>query len=529
MTFALIKTKTQSKIDSTINNVPKRLKYIRLIRKYHKYFSLVLSIFIIFFAISGIILNHRITFSGIDINRTFLPAEYRYDNWNNGAVKGITTIGNDSLLIWGNIGIWLTNNEMNKFSNYYVGFPKGQDNSKIFSLIKSTKGNMYAASQSGIYGFNSSANEWQKLKGENNTGRTVKLLEYDNKIYAMTRSEILQFSDNINAEIGNSTFLNKPEDYTHNASLFKTLWIIHSGKILGTGGKLFVDLIAIIFIFLTITGLIYLFAPKLLKRIKGKLNFKRKVKSFNKSAVRLHNHIGIWSAVFLAITAITGMFLRPPLLIPIAKLEVPIIKGTYLDNPNVWNDKLRDFVYDEGLDEFIISTSEGFYSISTDFSGSPKRFEASPPVSVMGINVFEEKEAGVYMVGSFSGLYLWVPAMNFIQDFITKQDNYRSALVAKPFGNTAVSGYYSNNIDNEILFEYGKGALGLVQTAQFPEMPPEIIESSPMPLWNLALEVHTGRIYNLIFGKLGFFFIPLAGLSILFVIISGVILWILKR
>ena len=58
---------------------------------------------------------------------------------------------------------------------------------------------------------------------------------------------------------------------------------------------------------------------------------------------------------------------------------------------------------------------------------------------------------------------------------------------------------------------------------------PEIIASQPMSLWNVALKVHTARIYKFMFGSLYILFIPLAGLLILFILISGLIVWLKKH
>ncbi len=80
---------------------------IQFFRKYHKWISVVFTLFIILFAVSGIILNHRKLLSGIDVNRKLLPDEYAYKNWNNAAVKSTLKLSNDSILIYGNIAYGL--------------------------------------------------------------------------------------------------------------------------------------------------------------------------------------------------------------------------------------------------------------------------------------------------------------------------------------------------------------------------------------------------------------------------------------
>ncbi len=80
----------------------KKLKWI------HRWFSLVLGLFLILWAVSGIVLNHRGLFSRVEVNRSLLSENYHYTNWNNASVRSGLPLGGDSLLIYGNIGIYLT-------------------------------------------------------------------------------------------------------------------------------------------------------------------------------------------------------------------------------------------------------------------------------------------------------------------------------------------------------------------------------------------------------------------------------------
>ena len=40
------------------------------------------------FCLSGIMLNHRELVADINIDRSFLPADYRYNKWNMGLLRG---------------------------------------------------------------------------------------------------------------------------------------------------------------------------------------------------------------------------------------------------------------------------------------------------------------------------------------------------------------------------------------------------------------------------------------------------------
>lgn len=58
-------------------------------------------------------------------------------------------------------------------------------------------------------------------------------------------------------------------------------------------------------------------------------------------ALKWHNKPGVILFAFLLILAVSGAFLRPPLLIAIIRTKMKTIPGTKLHKPNVWHDKLR--------------------------------------------------------------------------------------------------------------------------------------------------------------------------------------------
>ena len=86
---------------------PVTAKWIRKIKKYHKWPGIVVSLFALLFAFSGIILNHREVITSVDIPRKWMPPGYQYNNWNLSGLRSSLQIGEDSLLVYGNIGIWM--------------------------------------------------------------------------------------------------------------------------------------------------------------------------------------------------------------------------------------------------------------------------------------------------------------------------------------------------------------------------------------------------------------------------------------
>jgi hypothetical protein len=496
-------------------------------KKYHKWPSLFLAFSLLLFAFSGIVLNHRDFFSKIDVNRKILPKVYHYKNWNLAAVKGAIEIGDDSLLIYGNVGIWLTDKDLKAYADFNSGFPKGVDNRKTFSVFQTSGGQILAGTLSGFYRYSQQDKSWKPIHIPIKDKRILGFTQKDELVYIIGRSDIFIARDENPLDIKR---IDVPHAIQHDYSvtLFRTLWVMHSGKLFGKAGQLFVDLMAAILIFLTLTGLIYFFVPKLLKRLKNKKSTASRIKSINRFSIKWHNLTGYYTVIILIIISFTGIFLRPPFLIPIANIRVPAMKYTWLDNPNPWFDRLRDIVYDETHDMFIVSTSDGFYYTTDNFASPLKGFQTEPPVSVMGINVFKKTGSGKYLVGSFSGIYDWIPAHHYISDHVSGNPLKVEGARGNPFGNIPVAGMINVN-GEDYIFEYLRGAINYNGELQFPEMPEQIIRESPISLWNLSLEIHTGRIFSFLLGDFYILYIPVVGIGTMLILVSGFVIWWRKK
>lgn len=534
----------------------------RFFRKYHKWFSLTATLFILFFAISGMILNHRELLSRVDLNRKLLPPVYRYNNWNLAAVKGAEQLGADSTVVFGNIGVWLTDRSFRMFTDMNCGFPPGIDNRKINTLFYDRQAGLYAGTLFGLYRYDFGQKCWQNIPLPSGNERIVKILRAGDSLMVMSRS-LLMVSEILikpaaidradrrgsvqQAGVGQyagatgnpglkssagSPFhvipLPQAEGSDGKVGLFRTFWVLHSGEIYGLAGKLIVDAVGLLFILLCVTGLIYFFVPYRLKQLKD--GFRRaKLQRFNKLSLKWHNVAGSWAILILILTTFTGMFLRPPLLIPIASSRISPIPYSELDNPNPWFDKLRDLHYDAGRRRFLIATNEGLFETGSDFRDKLHPFALQPPVSVMGINVLEKNGDSSYLVGSFSGIFEWNPMTGGVTDHITKLPFKETGGGGPPFGSVSVAGYIRVNDSTEIIFDYARGVMSVRGRNPLPPMPPEIIAESPVSLWNTALEIHTGRIFQPLIGEFYILVVPLVGMATLFILVSGFFSWWLGK
>jgi hypothetical protein len=315
-----------------------------------------------------------------------------------------------------------------------------------------------------------------------------------------------------------------PDGYDNKVGLFKTLWVVHSGEIYGEVGKLIVDVVGLIFIFLTITGLI-LFVNKyrIRSRKKKETDTSGLVKT-NRWNLKWHNKIGWTTLALLTITTATGMFLRPPLLIAIAEATVGKLPYTILDTDNAWFDKLRRIIYDDDSNTFIIGTNSGIYYSDDDFSSTLHSFSEQPPVSVMGINAFEQVDRTEFLVGSFEGLFHWNSESGTITDYVEKRTYRKPQRRGPPIGEHMITGYISDYRGEEVYFDYNLGAITLVGNETFPAMPPAV-RNQPISLWNFMLEVHTARIFQPFIGGFYILIIPVLGILSLFVLVSGLVVW----
>ncbi|MFC2102785.1 hypothetical protein ACFLS7_07300, partial [Bacteroidota bacterium] len=238
------------------------------------------------------------------------------------------------------------------------------------------------------------------------------------------------------------------------------------------------------------------------------------------------------------------------------------IAYTELDSPNPWFDRFRYLLYDAGNQRWLVATSEGIYQADEQFSNSLKPFPMQPPVSVMGINVFRQHDSTSYLVGSFSGLFQWEPETGRVWDYFTKMPYRMTSRTGPPFGALSVAGYiqlaagsrqlaenthhgttaprHHGNQDpviqssshpgsREVLFDFMAGAISLKGGKWFPEMPEEVTEKSPISMWNTALEIHTGRIFQPLLGDFYILVVPLVGLFALEISIIGFLAWWVAR
>ena len=582
-----------------------RLKYNFTWKKYHRWFGLVLSVFMLVFCVSGIILNHREAFSGCEVSRKWLPASYHIKNFNNGVVKGtvvkksaahsLSSENCDSVLAYGCAGVFLTDSRLSTWQDFNAGLPESIDERNVRHVVKAKDGSLWCAALRDVYRYDENSHRWKKVELPGNEERIMDVALGKNSIQvvALTRSrifEITPIASNIDVSESPSslassakggvsekspdifekksggfsekvgTFLGKyrveakiipaPKNYEPKTTLFKLVWHLHSGEFFGLPGKLVVDAIALVLIVLSITGILLFILPYGIRRAKKVKSEERRVKNSLAAKARMkrlgkqfawnvkwHNKIGYVTIVLTLWIAITGMCLRPPLMVPLVLSKLPQAVG---EDGNVWQDKLRAIRWDATQGDWLVSTSEGFLRVDEDFSQAPKMLpdDECPKLSPMGVTVWESDGKGGWIVGSFRGIYRWNPvnhSLNQILDYFTGKPSVETSMI--PISDNLVCGYSEDFLGGKpLVFDFAKGvedakgqAVDLcndeAKTSKNEESMSDLIcETAPMSLWNVALELHVGRCYSPFLGPLSNLFVFLSGLLITLVLLSGYII-----
>ena len=545
-------------------NVMARLKYNFTWKKYHRWFGLVLSVFMLVFCVSGIILNHREAFSGCEVSRKWLPASYHVKNFNNGVVKGtvvkksaahsLSSENCDSVLVYGCAGVFLTDSRLSTWQDFNAGLPESIDERNVRHVVKAKDGSLWCAALRDVYRYDENSHRWKKVELPGNEERImdVALAKDSMTVVALTRSRVFTIVPFVQyGEIGKigksssetyrveSKIIPAPKKYEPKTTLFKLVWHLHSGEFFGLPGKLVVDAIALVLIVLSITGILLFILPYGIRRAK-KLAAKARMKRLGKQFawnMKWHNKIGYVTIVLTLWIAITGMCLRPPLMVPLVLSKLPQAVG---EDGNVWQDKLRAIRWDAVQGDWLVSTSEGFLRVDEDFSQAPKMLpdDECPKLSPMGVTVWESDGKGGWIVGSFRGIYRWNPvnhSLNQILDYFTGKPSEETSMI--PISDNLVCGYSEDFLGGKpLVFDFAKGvedAKGQAvvlcndepKTSRNEESMSDLIcETAPMSLWNVALELHVGRCYSPFLGPLSDLFVFLSGLLITLVLLSGYII-----
>lgn len=478
--------------------------------KQHRWFGVVLAFFIIIECLSGIVLNHRSLFAQWQVSRAWLPGWYEYRNWNGGLLRGsVAHPDKQHIILYGNNGIWISDKNGQNIKDFNRGLPASADYRQVRAVKITPQQDIYALTTYHLYRFKDQAWQIVDLPRQSDHEWLTDLTTKGDTIVAMGRSHL--YIGSVSAPFMRSQLQASPDD-DGKTTWFRLVWLIHSGELFGLVGKLLVDTVGIVLIVLIITGLALWLLPYLIEYRRKQGKNTALWRTNQSKHLRIHDVLGRKTILITLFITFTGWCLRPPVLILLALNRITPPPFTTLQSDNPWNERLRMIRYNQQQQQWMISTSEGFYSFK-DFSDKPMKMSHTPPVSVMGLNVWEQQSDSTWLCGSFSGMYRWDMAQQRITDYTTGQSV--KTLSGPPIGQLAVSGY-SSDFRKPFFVTYSSGTDTIRQ--------PSWMQHLPMSLWNVSLEAHTGRLF--INQAATYFYIFLLGIALLWILWSG---WKLRK
>ena len=470
--------------------------------KHHQWFGLVVGFFLLMFCVSGILLNHRSLILNANVSRSLLPSRYEYRDWNGGLLRGTVPIDSafaakcvptdskrlPSVLIYGASGLFVADSAATEVADFNDGLPSGADYRLIRNalFVGSTQvKTLFAVSPFALYRYGAHGT-WHKqpivLADDNE--RLTDIAAHSDTLVVLSRSHVYI------ATAPYTTFrciaLSAPARYKERTTVFRTIWLLHSGELFGTVGKLFVDAIAVVIVVLILTGFVFFVMKKTRRRWRNKgLQMKH--------TLLWHDHVGRKTIVATVLLCATGWCLRPPVMVLLALTKTPTIPFTTQSSDNPWHDRLRMIRYDNTANDWLLSASDGIYALGAAIDAPrPTLIESAPPTNVMGMNVWQQRTDGSWLCGSFSGMHVWNREKAIAVDYFTGKPSPKK--MGAPFGARAVAGYSADfrvpstkKSATDIVTDYYEGTTAIAQ--------PERLGRLPMSLWNVALEVHSARIY----------------------------------
>ena len=485
----------------------------RLSRKLHLWLGLLFVPLLVLLAFSGIGLNHPKLVQSVSLPLGWMPENYAYSNWNRGLIEAVIPDNLGGYYATGKEGVWhltpsgsqLLSNDLQQSAWQKMGYSL---------YLDQTAEQLLGGSRDGLYSFDLRTEQWRQIPGSNGE-RFVSIVRDDQGLVVASRSGLYRLLYT-RGRYQLSKIAITLADNGRNSPLFRFIFQLHSGELWGTIGKLIMDMVGGLLAFLSLTALYLFLFPRLVKRKllgrKGRVTGGRAFRWL----LRHHNKLGLLAALFLLISGLTGMVMRPPGLILISNAESPVklddLHGSAL--PHI----IEKAQWDPEHKQLMLLTSGGLYlgSLATG-----EVFQPAPlpvPVHAMGATLFEPYSGG-YLVGSFSGIYHWRPSTGQVSSLSVNTG--RAMVMPKAVVQQgAALGIFD--------FYTGFHLLNGKQLG-FPMMPASVNQQASISLWHMLFELHNMRIFQSAIGPFYLLLIALTGLALVLLSVSGVYEYFRRR
>ena len=240
----------------------------RWARIIHRDLSYFFAGVVVVYAVSGIVLNHRWLVRDVDISRKWLPVRYEYTKWNGGLLRGTLPYTDEDsvrrVLVYGTGGIWRTDTSASAFADFNDGLSDGADYRQIRAVAQTADGSLYALSPFGLYRYGIHTG-WQQIPLPTDGDEMLTDMTCKGDTLAVLGRSYLYISMSPHTQF-RKIQLQAPSDYDGKVSLFRTVWVLHTGELFGMPGKLVMDAVAVVLVLLSLTGILYWLLPKYMRR-----------------------------------------------------------------------------------------------------------------------------------------------------------------------------------------------------------------------------------------------------------------------
>lgn len=493
----------------------KRLFHIS--RWLHKYIGLLLSAVLILLATTGILLNHPSLSARWNVPLSLLGKSYSYDNWNRFSLRDGLVLDDGTLIIGGKLGIWYKKSGQRSYNSMNEGLPEAlfyRDTSSLLAVTEKETVRLYAGTRGGLYSRTLLEKSWNKVVLPSSSEQIVDLVLYGTKILAFTpQTCLIAYSDKPNSGFTEKTVLYDREGLKTEG--YRLFFSLHSGRLFGFPGKNIVDIAAMGLIFLCLTSFYLYLYPK-----KRKLLPKEAGRNIFTFCFRYHLKVGIWLALPLLLIALSGIFIRPPLIVLFNSLNIPTSWLAHEENA-IQKAAVLD------TNTLIVATRSGWYKGKPDLTEPLQPLTPPFPVFGMGTTLLKVLADGTIAAGSFSGLYFWSLDNTTAVDISGNSPPEETSL--QP-AETMAAGLLMENNKVDGYADYKRGLITIQNNLVEEEgnWKPDL-ESTEISLYHFLFELHNGRFLRDMIGNWYILFVPLSGLFLVMVLVTGGFDWYKRK
>jgi len=507
----------------------------RFSRFTHKYLGLIVLVYFLGMGVSGILVNHPGLLQGYSLPLGWLPDSYQFREWNRWSLRDAVFSKQqpEKVFVAGKEGVWVSRDAGRSFTPLNSGLPASnylRDTNCLLLVEKHNPARLYAGTRDGLYYCSPDMIRWQAVQNpELQKTEIVDLLQTDQEILVFTKTDCFAAPLSMHSPVFGARELKAPLGFKPSAPFFRFMLKLHDGSLFGLTGRLIADIVGLVLIFLSLSAFYLWYVPWQRRRRRG---YRRKPRYY-KFFYRYHLKLGIYASLFLALIALTGMFLRPPLLIAIVRMQTPKLLQPANPAGNKQLGRIHRAAWLKSNNKLYLTTQNGLFSGSPDGDKPFSAIQTRLPIHGMGATVFEALADNSLLIGSFSGLVKWHPETGKVTNLAVDKNtqprhssgdmvaaavidngtpkfwcDYRRGLKLFPGKSSTITKHPANNL-----------------TSSFT-MPEKIYKKSRISLWHFLFEFHNGRLFRDLLGRYTWLIVPLGGLALLLTVITGTYDWL---